>query len=100
MGARDQASALTPWGRARIQGMNIRCTEYTREDGVQAIRNRQDRWIIRRTDGICWFFDHIQNDWVPAHTVTRDNMCHFELRTMDEMMFVLTTVPVTQGQTR
>jgi len=48
--------------------MKFSATEYTREDGLQAIVF-QKHWVVRRADGICQFYQPVFKNWVPAHTL-------------------------------
>lgn len=43
--------------------MKIIVSEYTREDGVQAIRIKEGQWVLRSILGPAWFWDVTINDW-------------------------------------
>lgn len=48
--------------------MNIRITEYTREDGLQAI-TFMGQWVLRRKDGVCQFYQKAFETWVVTHAL-------------------------------
>lgn len=77
--------------------MNIRATEFTREDGLQAI-TVNGNWILRRTDGICQFYQPVFGAWVVAHSLDKyhvnpDKDIRTCYCTFEQVMMLLGSLP-------
>ncbi len=73
--------------------MNIYVTEYTRDDRTQALRTKDDAWIVRRTDGVCCFYRPGENkEWVPAHSINDAQLDAYKMD-LDAALNLLATLP-------
>jgi hypothetical protein len=42
----------------------IEATEYTRQDGLKAIKLSSGKWVVRKINGTAWFYMESTNMWI------------------------------------
>lgn len=68
--------------------MNIRPTQFTREDGVSIFQLPTGLWAIRKIDGHTWFYNIETKTWVWGPSVDLDDMSYSESVAMETLKTV------------
>ncbi len=72
--------------------MRFIVSEFAREDGVQALKSiKTGVWVIRKITGYAQFYNHINQEWQIAHTIS--DMSDFTM-SRDKAIELLKTLPV------
>lgn len=70
--------------------LKIEATEYTRQDGLKAIRLSTGMWVVRKIDGRTWFYSDSKSKWLICTTTTILDEVGM---TFDRAMELLNTLP-------
>jgi hypothetical protein len=73
-----------------MQTLKIDVTEYTRQDGLKAIRLPTGMWVIRKVYGPAWFYSDSKSEWVLSNTLATLDAVGMDF---DRAMGLLNTLP-------
>lgn len=69
--------------------LKVEATEYSREDGMTAIRLSPDKWVVRKVSGPAWFYSDPQSKWIITTLPNLDDVG----MSFDRAMELLNTLP-------
>jgi hypothetical protein len=70
--------------------LKIEVTEYTREDGMKAIRLPTSKWVVRKINGPAWFYSDPDSKWIITTTLVNLDSVGMPF---DRAMELLNTLP-------
>lgn len=70
--------------------LKVEATEYTRQDGLRAIKLPSDKWVVRKINGPAWFYSDPRGKWII--TTLHPNLEDVGM-TFDRAMELLNTLP-------